>query len=65
MKAFGRYPWPSGLPYWTYFNVGKGTKKYCSHQIGSKLGVGREQVGINIKFSYKLPTSRNEAVKMN
>lgn len=48
-KHLGRYPWPLGFQKQTLFNVGKGTKKYFSHQIGSKLGVGRERVGINIK----------------
>ena len=52
-KHLGRYPWPLGFQKQTLFNVGKGTKKYFSHQIGRKLGVGRERVGINIKSFYK------------
>lgn len=52
-KHLGRYPRPLGSQKQTFFNVGKGTKKYISHQIGSKLGVGRERVGINIKSFYK------------
>lgn len=52
-KHFGRYPWPLGSQKQTLFNVGKGTKKYFSNQIGSYQGVGRERVGINIKSFYK------------
>ena len=53
-KHLGRYPWPLGFQKQTLFNVGKGTKKYFSHQIGSKQGAGRERVGINIKSFYKM-----------
>lgn len=52
-KHIGRYPWPLGSQKQTLFNVCKGTKKYFSHQIGRKQGVGREGVGINIKSFYK------------
>lgn len=45
-------PW--GFIARTHFNVGKGTKKYFSVQIGRKLGVGRELVGFNIKDFYKI-----------
>lgn len=52
-KHIGRYPWPLGSQKQTFFNERKGTKKYFSHQIGRKQGVGRERVGINIKSFYK------------
>ena len=43
---------PSTLRRWgliscTLFNVGKGTKKYFSVQIGSQIGVSREQTPVN------------------
>ena len=56
-KHLGRYPWPLGSQKQTFFNERKGTKKYFSHQIGRKQGVGRELVGINIKSFYKTPLS--------
>ena len=52
-KHLGRYPWPLGSQKQTFFNERKVTKKYFSHQIGRKLGAGRERVGINIKSFYK------------
>lgn len=42
------------------FNVGKGTKKYFSVQIGRKLGVGRERVGFNSTFLYNSVRNRNQ-----
>ena len=61
-KHLGRYPWPMGSQKQTFFNVGKDTKKYFSHQIGRKQGVGRELVGINIKSFYKTAFSLSVGV---
>lgn len=38
----------------TIFNVGKGTNFFNSNQIGRRQGVGREVVGFNSLFFYKV-----------
>lgn len=42
----------------TIFNVGKGTNFFNSNQIGRRRGVGREVVGFNSLFFYKVVGSR-------
>lgn len=38
----------------TIFNVGKGTNFFFSNQIGSGQGVGRDMIGFNSLFFYKV-----------
>lgn len=54
IKLVAAIPWPLGFLSCALFNVRKGTKTFFSVQIGSDLGVGREQPPFNVNEIYIL-----------